>query len=500
MPTITVGPGTFQTFDIGWMVEVQAGLAWDIDNPSPFVHGSGRNALNPVPSQFLADVIAGSVALGYTAIAIPVHCGWENPTPYWEQFHVDASIPRTGLTGYKQHRRTTVNTNRDASHTLVGGVDLRNEELDYSMMNVVLPFRNGVQVNGETPKLICKYEAFTGLDPMDTQEGEWISNYFHNNSALYARFVWSVYKYIHDTYGFWPDLWEIMIEPDFDNTFYSDINGSGPPLIAAHVKAAGDLLIANGVPSANVKFIAPSTTDPAHVDEYYAAIQALSGAEQYIGPIGYHGYSRTTPVITTIGTLAQSRGKGAMLTELEEFSSVLNGIREDLTVGFNTGWGLGAPMAEINPPPYIAYELNFGAVGNYPGDDYPNIQSAPTMSLQSKLLRQYMQFIRPGAVRTAASSDNGNFVATAFNNSNGKAVVIVEGTAAGVISITGLPANTYGVRYVTTDGFGTTVSLADVTITAGQTLVTASVPVAAWTTIYALNATASSSPLALVLR
>jgi hypothetical protein len=69
----------------------------------------------------------------------------------------------------------------------------------------------------------------------------------------------------------------------------------------------------------------------------------------------------------------------------------------------------------------------------------------------------------------------------AFQNANGKYVVVTKASAAGQVSVAGLPAGTYGVTYTTSNQ--SLVSVPDVTIVAGAVLAT-SIPSAGVITIF----------------
>ncbi|MDA0771255.1 MAG: PKD domain-containing protein [Chloroflexi bacterium] len=100
----------------------------------------------------------------------------------------------------------------------------------------------------------------------------------------------------------------------------------------------------------------------------------------------------------------------------------------------------------------------------------------------TKYLRQYFKYIRSGAVRFDATSNNiGSFDPVAFRNTDGGDVVVVKASTGGSFSIVGLQAGTYGVQYTTSAEFAT--DLADVTVTGGGTLDT-SIPAAGVLTVF----------------
>jgi hypothetical protein len=477
MALITVAPGTLlQTLRRGFS---SGNSHLDYPDTVPVI----SPALNPDAAAYRPLVLNGAVnEIGYQCIELAAHCGFEHPINYWQQFVDNPNT--TTRANYRANRRITFNNNRDPAHFLVGGVDLRNEELDYDIVNWVNPFRALVQANGERAFVIAKYEAFTGTDTVNPPESNWIANYFHNDPLLMGRFAGSYVKYVHDTYGFWIDVWDFFTEPDFDNTFFSDFNGASPALVGNCIKAIADKFAAIGAPTV---INAPSPTDPTHVSLYYAGIESVSGAEADVDEVSYHAYGRTPTSMAAIGALASSNAKGAMMTE-HESSFGHQDLFEDLTVVKNTSWGLGNAMVleAGTSAGYYSYLLDYGGGTPYPGANYPVRTGAPLISYQAKLLKRYFQKIRSGAQRIGASSNDANFQATAWRNlvSGPRQVVVVEQLTSGPISIVGLDAGTYAVRYSQTDGFGNEVALSNITIGTGATLTTPSIPAAAWVTIF----------------
>ena len=106
-----------------------------------------------------------------------------------------------------------------------------------------------------------------------------------------------------------------------------------------------------------------------------------------------------------------------------------------------------------------------------------------TIGSRTKFLRQYFKFIRRGAVRMTALSSNGNFDPLAFTNTNGTVVVVVKTNGSGTISIQGLPAGTYGIKFTT--GAQYDVDLANQTLQAGEAVV-ATIPANGVITIYGI--------------
>jgi hypothetical protein len=72
---------------------------------------------------------------------------------------------------------------------------------------------------------------------------------------------------------------------------------------------------------------------------------------------------------------------------------------------------------------------------------------------RAKFLRQYFKFIRAGAIRIEASSQDPPFDPLAFINKDGKYVVVLKAAKGGSFSIEGLPPGKYGIKYTTHDEY-----------------------------------------------
>ncbi len=99
---------------------------------------------------------------------------------------------------------------------------------------------------------------------------------------------------------------------------------------------------------------------------------------------------------------------------------------------------------------------------------------------RARYLRQYFRYVRPGAVRVAATTADGAFDPVAFINDDGKYVVVVKASHGGTVSVRGIPGGRYGVSWATAAGADST---DDVQISSGGTL-DAAIPAAGALTIF----------------
>jgi hypothetical protein len=134
-------------------------------------------------------------------------------------------------------------------------------------------------------------------------------------------------------------------------------------------------------------------------------------------------------------------------------------LHKDLTLGRNSAWQ-GAVLRGL----FVVDDT-----------DPENIVIESTHN--TKYERQYFLFVREGAVRIGAASEDEGVAPVAFINTNGTWVVVVKTTRAAALEIEGLPPGTYGVKYTTGAAdappieYG--VDLDDITIGKGEALCTA---------------------------
>ena len=388
--------------------------------------------------------------LGLNRVRLEIQSGTENPVDYSDQY-LKGQISR-GV--WKQHLYEIINDNDDPNVINPNGFHF--SMLDYKIDNVVLPLKQLLEAKGEKLYINLNYVDFGS------------SSFEHyNNPEEYAEFVLATYQHIQSKYGFVPDAWEMILEPD-----NSAWNGTH---IGNCILAAAARLEANGFAP---KFIAPSTTNMGNAISYFDAMsQAMSAknVSKYLAEISYHRYSGVSDSnLQTIASRALQYGINT--AQLEHIGSGYQDLHKDLKIGRNSAWQqytLAYPDMSDNGAKL--YMINTGNPNN------PKI----TMSSRAKFLRQYFKFIRSGAKRIEATSSNNSFEPLAFINTNGKYVVVVKANSGGSFAVQGLPADIYGIKYTTSSHYN--IDSPNVTISAGQP-VNASIPAAGVITVYAIGA------------
>ena len=292
--------------------------------------------------------------------------------------------------------------------------------VDFQINNMVLPMKQRVEANGEKFYFTGAYNGFR------TSAG-----YLHSDPAYYARFVLAVFKHMDQTFGFVPDTWEMCNEPE-NVPAWSD----GTLMGRALVKTAA-VLHADGY---SPKFELPSPAFVKNAMGYFRQVIAVRGAPPLIGEFSYHMYDKYAgsygQEIQQIAALGVQYGFD---TAMNEAAGISNGswLHDGLKKGNNSSW-------EQFSLAQVSYSPN--------NDAYFSVDARNHVKLQINAIdfRQYFRYVRPGAVRIDAKTSNAKSDPVAFINTNGQYVVVVRATAGDTITISNLPAGTYGI----TDSLG----------------------------------------------
>ena len=197
----------------------------------------------------------------------------------------------------------------------------------------------------------------------------------------------------------------------------------------------------------------------------------LPGVQPHIREFSYHRYAGVS--LASLQAIAQRGAQyGVRTAMLEHIGSDYIDLHQDLKVGMNSAWQ--------------QYVLGYCSTSDTGSEYYRIDESDPThpiviMGTQTKYFRQYFKYVRRGAVRIQASSNNSTFDPLAFINNDGTYVVVVKASQGGSLSIQGLPAGNYGVYYTIADQYNAWPG--DVSLSAGQVLNTA-IPAAGVITIF----------------
>ena len=423
--TIAVDPSVTHQTITGWEA-----TAWVAEPGDPAL---------PLYRDALYDVLVNDI--GINRVRLEVRSGVENENDNWTAYQNGTIEYQT----WRSRRYATVNDNADPDTIDWSGFHF--SEMDGAIEQVVNPLRELMEAKGEALYININYVAFTA----QITDGA----YLHDDPAEYAEFVLATYLHIRDKYGWAPDAWEILLEPD-------NVSQWDGRLLGEAIVACAARLEANGF---DPVFIAPSNTNMGNAVAYFDRMMDVPGVLPYLHEFSYHRYGGVSlQNLQAIASRAQQYGLTTSMLEWWTDGNTYRTLHEDLQVGNNSAW----QQATVR--------------GFFDIDDTnPN---NPSFSINSKtsFTRQYFKFVRPGAVRIEATSLEKPFDPLAFINEDGGYVVAVKCDEGGTLSIGGLPAGTYGVKYTTAGE--SDMDLPDQIIDPGWPA-TASIPDAGVLTVYA---------------
>jgi hypothetical protein len=379
--------------------------------------------------------------LGINVLKLPVRSGMENPVDYFTQF-INGQI---GFKEWRSHWDEVLNDNSDPFEINADGFQF--SWLDFTVDNVVLPIKTRLEARREKLSIFAVYAG-----PGVTQHA--------NHPEEYGEFVLAAYQHLQNKYGWVPDAWIVHNEPRAKK-------GWGVKNLGRALIAAGNRLKAHGY---NPAFVAPETASMAAAVKRFDQLNRMPGISRYLKVLSYHRYGGVSEAnLKAIGERATTHGiKTAML---EHIGSGYEDLHNDLKIGRNSAWEQFA----------LAFPTKDNGAQYYWIDSDDPQNPVVNIGRRTKFLRQYFRFIRSGAVRIQASSNDRNFDPLAFINTDGKYVVIVKAETGGFFFIQGLPAGSYGIKYTTHSQYD--VDAAGTTISAGQVLNT-SIPEKGVITIY----------------
>lgn len=299
------------------------------------------------------------------------------------------------------------------------------------------------------------------------------TGFLHTSDAEeYAELIEAAFIHLNATYGWVPDMIEVILEPDHG----SNSNWTATKLVNS-ILSTQSRLAGHGW---NPRFVVPSVTNGGNLGaggaNWWGAMRAVNTTWlQYVDEGSYHHYgSPTDTMLNQNQTAVEADGKRLAMLEWADTNS-------DYTI-------LHA-LLKRNGMSYEQFTAAYDNTDN--GHHYYVVNHtthAVTIGSRTKLLRQYFKWIQPGAVRKATSSNDANIDGLCFRNVGGNHTCPVKALASGNINIVGLPAGTYHIRYTTAAVYDQ--NPGDQTIGAGGTIST-SIPAAGVLTVFA-DATVST--------
>lgn len=293
---------------------------------------------------------------------------------------------------------------------------------DRNVKDYVLPIKARVEARGDPFILnVC----FVGFRES--------SRFLQENPAEYVEFMLAVLNRLKTAYStpLEPDLWEMRLEPD---------NGAvrmSPDRMGEFLVAAGNAARKAGFQK--IRFSMPSTKDPNLVPEYVQEVLKHPGAAAYITELSYHRYR--APLPATFDQLRSlSKEHGWTTAMLEHIRGDHRELAEDLTRANVSAWAqytLVGPHGGDNGGHYFYSDSTVGtwSVGH-----------------RTPALAQFFNYVRPGATRVEATSDDPELVPVAFRRPDGRFVTVISASGAARADLTGLPRGNYAITFAGADG------------------------------------------------
>ncbi len=435
---------------------------WDVWYSDPnlwswlFAQSKGGNAGNTGGTTTIAPT--GTVVTVMPSTTYQTIQGWEGTSQIGNTTDcslaspqaavLDKAVNELGLTRVRLEIKSTaegVSDNNDPNVINLAGFNFT--ELDKEIDTIVVPMRQRLAANGAHLYVNLNFVAFRGAGSVQT------------NPAEYAEFMLATFQHMQSKYGFVPDAIEPILEPE-NGTLWT------PTMIGQDIVATGNRLAAAGF---HPDFIAPSVELAQNAISYTNAIVAVPGAQQYLKQLSYHLYGDKS-ISGKQAIAARGAQLGIQTAQLEAGGSSMQDLWDDLRYANVSAWQQYT----------IAYCQSSGTLPGYQYYTFDPIASNPNLRISdnARYMPQIMKFVRPGAVRLGT---NGILDSLSFRNTNGMYAVVVHTTGSQSISVTGLPAGTYGITYTTPSAFLT--NLPDQSISTGSAI-NVTMPASGYLTIY----------------
>jgi len=278
--------------------------------------------------------------------------------------------------------------------------------LDERMNEFVVPFKQRVEANGDLFQFYVSPSFFDGGSTGS------VPVWMFNSPGEYAEYATSLLLYIKNTYGLTADYYCILNEAGNGNPFWENE-------VAQMIKVLGPKLEPLGL-TTRIQF-----PEAVSANTSWGFINALKNDTviwPYIGLLTYHLYGTNDPYRTQIRDFGLARGIPTGQTEYMSLTTAI--LCDDLTLGGVSVWEVYGLSSQFT------YSYNRVAKNS-----------------QYWAFRQLLHYVRPGAVRIGATSDDINLKTLAFTKGTTNTVVLINGTGDRRTIVNGLPAGDYAVSH-----------------------------------------------------
>lgn len=325
----------------------------------------------------------------------------------------DLGLTRLRFEGSRRQWEDVVNDDGDPYHVEPAAFDPT--DIDRRVEEVILPFKKRVEAAGDS---FCLYLSPSFFDGGSSGTAPaWMLG----SPAEYAEWALAWMEHLKAKYGLEADFYSVCNEAGNNNAFT-------PQVVADIIRELGPRMAQAGLKT-RIEF--PECVNAGASWRYIQAVQGDPEVWKYVGVLSYHLYGDRTPR-PQIREFAAARG---LLTAQTEFmGTTINDLYEDLTEGGVSYWehyGMAGPGTGNGV--YLQTSVDGNAIDFYG---------------QAWNFRQVMHYVRPGAVRIGATSDNPDVRCLAFLRNNRVTVVLLRTTPPWEpreVTVTGLPPGNYGV-------------------------------------------------------
>lgn len=279
-------------------------------------------------------------------------------------------------------------------------------DADKRITEMVIPFKRAVEANGDPFNIYVSPSLFNGGS--SGAAPVWLLN----NPGEYAEFALA-YLLNLKAHGVEADLYCILNEAGNNNPFNASV-------VAQMIKTLGPQLEAAGL-ATRIQFPESINAQTAW-NNYIQKVVDDDDVWRYVGCLSYHLYGTNDPFRSYIRDLGVSLDLPTAQTEYMNLN--MNHFYDDLVLGGVSYWeiyGIGQCF-EWNPN-----NTSFGRIRQYWN------------------FRQVMHYVRPGAVRIEANSDDSNLRVLAFDYDEKITVVLINGSGSRTATLHNLPLGMYGV-------------------------------------------------------
>ncbi len=292
--------------------------------------------------------------------------------------------------------------NDDGNPENINWTAFNTASFDNHVADAVTPFKQLVEARGEQFDIYVSPSYFNG-----GSTGEAPAWLLHSPGE-YAEHALALLTRLKNIHGIDADWYCILNEAGNNNPFTSAVVGR-------MIETLGPKLAALGF---KTKIQFPECVNANTSWNYIQALQSNDKIWPYIGMLSYHLYGGNTEM-SSIRDFALARSLPTGQTEY--MGLTMDHLYDDFTLGGVSYWeiyGIGSQ-----------FEWNYNRLGRK--SQYWNF-------------RQVLHYVRPGAVRIEAISDNASLRTLAFAKDGKTTVVLINGAGARTVEVSGLPAGTYG--------------------------------------------------------